>query len=1370
VHRYTQATVNGTVTTYNRPATIYATLRKDTSQALEWTLTYRDLSVDSFDVAGAEGLLAKQADRFGNAVTFSYYAGSNRLYRATDPVGRYVEFSWNTGVSPARLSSFTDWAYVSGGVVQATQTGARRSYRLFYDAGGNLIGWANPLNTSGSCPTMASNLTCLAYSSNLLTAISKRQTIATLPGGAIGTTSRDVTTQVTYRGNEVAELRDPEQAFANATGTTFARIADRKLQVVRQGTPPVSLPSTTTYGHVASTDTLGRVESVWRKLDTTQIEQRTVWNSTYPTEATSVTDNYGALLGTPARTVSFTYVGSSMGLVSRMTEPLTATTNRTTDYTYNANNDITEMVVGLNGSSTVRTITRYCYTISTCSPSGAELTMRLRIENYVDGARGGTGGNVDDVTTEYLYATIGQITTGQLVRQTRYNYDAAGTLLDFNRTGYTYDAMGNVSSQIDHYSDGLVQDYWYDRNPHGTTGVRTDLTTAYTHDTAGNRISSADPRRPIAIENGQSLAADDYVARTQYDALNRATWQQVARDPADSAAPRTSTTAYDELGVVRQATDLGGLVSASEYDRAGRATRAFEDPDGAGGSNAFVTLQTTYDAAGRVWTTKDRRQLADSSLGYSEFTYDELGRQVSAIEARTSPAALATTSDFDALDRQVALTYGAGTATEQVTSYRYDLGGRVTEQDDEFTCTRTAYDYRDLALTVSEGLAAGNPCTGTALRTLTNTHDGLARLTRSEVTAGQGVGDIVAQDTFDSAGNRLSSASYVAATGTTTSATYTVNALDQTIAEVRSDGSVSRTIYDAVGNAAHRCYWATPPDDDCKPVGSSFTNPPTRHTTTTYDARNQRIQLVDAATNATTTYDPDHNYQLKAVYIPTATGKEHQSLYAYDGRHRLTGITHQLCTISSGHSCSSTTATGSDVYSYDVNDNRTQVTEFNGSPSPSPTPIPRYYCYDAQDRLVYRNSGAACSSSAKDESYTYDAAGNRLTAPGQTFTYNDAGQLTGCTSGCGSVTYDTAGRTRSWNNWWLGYDGEGRLTTACSASGCPTTSNRVLLTYDGEGRRTQIKTTPANGTPTDLDFRYQGSSIVEERTNGTVTRQYLVDEAGAIVKLVIPAGQANAGTYLVTWNGHGDALALHKIDPVNGTLTLANTYTYSTWGAPTTATHNSIPDLGFRFLYVGQFDVQWDNALGLGLHYMQARHYSPSIGRFLQPDPTRLDPNVYTYTDGSPVTRIDPSGTRFLDWERGGAGGGFGSGGKGIFRARTWLRNVNGTPRYVTPKGFEHSFGKHAPQWFGRRTTAADRAEWARMIDKGTDSNIIVNSRLYGQPTVAHLARFENKWFAVHYYTPGATQGAAWDFAGAFAISNAKAGFLRFFHRTGSLK
>ena len=153
----------GTVTTYTRPATLYATLVKDTAiTANEFSLTYKDQSKDRFDISGSNAHLEKAEDRFGNTVTIAYSTGAN-ISTVTDPAGRVVNFTWDTAPTPHRLTQIQDWAWVSGGEVQTTATGARRSYRFFVDGSGRLAGWSDPINTTGSCPTGGSHLTCLTY-------------------------------------------------------------------------------------------------------------------------------------------------------------------------------------------------------------------------------------------------------------------------------------------------------------------------------------------------------------------------------------------------------------------------------------------------------------------------------------------------------------------------------------------------------------------------------------------------------------------------------------------------------------------------------------------------------------------------------------------------------------------------------------------------------------------------------------------------------------------------------------------------------------------------------------------------------------------------------------------------------------------------------------------------------------------------------------------------------------------------------------------------------------------------------------------------------------------------------------------------------
>ena len=1209
-HTFTNPTGSPTVT-YTRPPTLYATLTRDTAASPDrFTLTYRDQSKDVFDeLLTNKGLLKLIKDRKDVTSTLAYTGGTDRITTITDPAGRVVTFTW-TGTN---LTSIVDWANVSGGIVQTSGSG-NRTHRFFYDGSNNLVGWSDPLNMSGDCTTTASHRTCLTNTSGLLTAIAKTQTYTTLSAGTLGTATRTVTTSVAYEFADVTTITDAE-----AAATAFSHPAAGETKVVRPGTPA----SETTYGLVSAADLHGRIDSVKRKLGGGQIETETTYNTTYPIEPATIKENKGG--GALERVTNYTYQASSLGLVSRLDEPLDGTYRRYTDFTYNANNDVTKQDVYSTDAATDHTETRYCYTDTGCSTSATFPNVQAIIENYVDGTPGGTNGHVQDVITHYGYNG-----NGQRVSQSRENYQEGGALLDSVETGWTYDTYGNVTAEIRNYVNGVVDCGTDDETPNASTNARTDLKTAFTYDTAGNQASVADPRRAIAIDadidcSGPTPGADDYISRTVYDALDQAVTTRLPTTPgiADCVGPpgcREATTTYDELANIREAADINDLVTATKYDKAGRALETYEDPAAVA---AVTTSVATYDASGRALTVKDQRQVASAALGATEYDYDELGRVTEVTEAAGSSPDVSsiTHSTYDNLGREVTEEIGYGTGTGQITSSTHDIGGRMTKIDDEFTCATTTYDYRDLALTVVEGQSSGS-CSGSGLRTITNTHDGRGRVTSSEITAGQGDNDILAAPAYDAAGNQLSTSSTTA--GSTASSTFTYNLLDQLTSEIRSDGGMAtswtKANADAAGNPTDRCVWNTSPGSElCKTVGSTFTTTPAVHTSSAYDARNERVSLKIPSVGETT-YDPAHNYQLAAVYVPTASGKEHQSLYTYDALHRLTGITHQLCTISTGHACSgSPISTGSDTYSYDDNDNRTRVDEHNGAAA-----LDRYYCYDALNRVVSTRSASGCSTGLL-ESYGYDDAGNRTAAGSTTFAYDAQGQLSSCSPSCGTIAYDAAGRTSQWNSWYLTYDGEGRLASACKVSGCAT-GDKVTMRYDAEGRRVEIVTRPNGGTATTTTFRYQGDAIAQELTGGSVTRTYLTDETGAIVRFCDPDCTGANPQYLVTWNGHGDAASVWKIDTGTGALTLANSYTYTTWGSPSTTTHNSIADLGFRFLYVGRFGVTWDNSLGLGLQYMSARHYNPALGRFLQPDPSGQEDNLYGYARGNPISYIDPSG------------------------------------------------------------------------------------------------------------------------------------------------
>ena len=440
------------------------------------------------------------------------------------------------------------------------------------------------------------------------------------------------------------------------------------------------------------------------------------------------------------------------------------------------------------------------------------------------------------------------------------------------------------------------------------------------------------------------------------------------------------------------------MVTATIYDKVGRALSTFEDPPPAGG--ASQTSASTYDAAGRLLTAKDREQVADSSLGQTAYTYDELGQAITTVEASGSIVAATTKTVYDDLGRvtceQLGWTSGtceAATGAGQTTLTTYDPGDRVTVVDDEFTCTKTTVDSRGLATSNVEGYDPGT-CSGGTTRTTSNSYDGLGRLTNSTVGS-----DVLEAPTYDSVGNRLSTSATTSSV--TTSSAFTLNPLDQVIAEIRSDAgtatSWTKTNYDPAGNATDRCVWNTNPGSEaCKAVGGSYTTAPAVNTTTAYDARDNRVSLKVPGIGETT-YDPAHNYAVDKIYTPTKLDgsshvvAEHLTDYGYDSRHRLTSIDASVCPVTADtHTCTSTAvATASDTYVYDDNDNRTSVAESKDGGSA----VTVTYCYDALNRLTAAKLTTTCATSPT-ETYAYDSAGNLTQAGTSSYFWNSAaGQL-----------------------------------------------------------------------------------------------------------------------------------------------------------------------------------------------------------------------------------------------------------------------------------------------------------------------------------------------------------------------------------------
>jgi RHS repeat-associated protein len=168
--------------------------------------------------------------------------------------------------------------------------------------------------------------------------------------------------------------------------------------------------------------------------------------------------------------------------------------------------------------------------------------------------------------------------------------------------------------------------------------------------------------------------------------------------------------------------------------------------------------------------------------------------------------------------------------------------------------------------------------------------------------------------------------------------------------------------------------------------------------------------------------------------------------------------------------------------------------------------------------------------------------------------------------------------------------------------------NGATLSYDPAGRLFQT----VGSTTT--RFLYEGSQMIGEYNASGVIQQRYVPGPNLDEPLVWYSGASQSGGGARQWliaDRKGSVIAVAN---ASGTTVGVNTYDDS--GMPGPA------NIG-RFQYDG---TPWIPEAGL--YHMRARAYSPTLGRFMQPDPTGyadgLNFNAFAHND--PVNGKDPSG------------------------------------------------------------------------------------------------------------------------------------------------
>jgi RHS repeat-associated protein len=682
---------------------------------------------------------------------------------------------------------------------------------------------------------------------------------------------------------------------------------------------------------------------------------------------------------------------------------------------------------------------------------------------------------------------------------------------------------------------------------------------------------------------------------------------------ANGARVTSSTTVYDGSGRPVKVTDALGHSRTTAYTRDGLVARTTDQPATQSNGIALTHVSSnTYDAAGNLTKVTDAAgQVAgtaylndnlpdsfyDGEGNRTVYGYDGVGNPTkvyspaAVAKASINPSGTPTTNAFTADNLLLTSTVpvsGDGVTTRRQTTYSYDGGGRKTGQS---TATVTGpgtqpgrqqtFTYSPADRLVSQsgtnpgGSAATVATTYDAAGHVTSVSEGGASVTGTYYLDGRPrsvtAGSRTAGYAYDGAG-RPTGRTVVPAGGTARSTTYAYG----------DAGLVGVMASDVVGGA---------------------------RTTFAYDAAGRRTAEVDP-NGVTITNAYNHDDTLASHFVMKGETPVARWGYFYDNNRRQT--TGQVVS----KAVDGSAVLGSFTYAYDRAGRLSSVTAFNVS-----------------------------------RSVTWDQNSNRTSLGTATFTYNADDTLA---SGADPLsanqtvrphTQDSSGRLSSDGCSTFAYDGLDRMTSAttggATATGCrsglvPTTTQ---YTYDGLGRQKATATPNSQGPATEMSSTFYdgwGSSVAVESNRSLPDTSYALDPEGVPKALTggLYLADDGMGSVSSVTNGAGSPTCQAAFDP------FGNPWYISTVHSPAPPSEQvcysgSSPAGANSAFYRG---ARRDRTTGT--YQFGARVYDPIKGSFLTSDTfgaapagtdlsIGVDPltrNLYSYVNGDPLNRIDPSG------------------------------------------------------------------------------------------------------------------------------------------------
>lgn len=662
--------------------------------------------------------------------------------------------------------------------------------------------------------------------------------------------------------------------------------------------------------------------------------------------------------------------------------------------------------------------------------------------------------------------------------------------------GYGYDAQNNLSSVT--YPDGATRRYRYDNAdfPHALTGLVDAKGSRYSHweyDAQGRTIASQHANGvdhvTLAYGNHVTTVTDARGNVTQYHHDGKLGLPRITalEGQCSQCATDNKAIAYDDNGFVRQRTDFNNNVTRFTHNARGLETSRTE----ASNTGQARTVSTQ-------WSTDFRLPVQISEPGKTtSYTYDSNGNRLSQTVTDTATGESRTTHWTYNQYGQVLTKDGPRTNVSDVTHYRYDSQGNLSQVtnalgqtvqitdhdangnplrlvDANGVVTTLAYDARQRL--ISRTVAAGTASAATT----TFTYDPVGQLTKVTLPNGAwlsyayddahrlvGIQDAQGNHidyTLDAMGNRVKEQVFAADNSLIRKHSRQYNQLNRLVADINGVGDSTHYEYDANGNrtaAEDAAGNRTAYQYDALDRLSQTTDAKNGVTHYSYDPLDHLTQVIDPR-GVTTTYDYDAFGDVLAVHSPDA---------------------------------------GTTTYTYDAAGNRVTQTDARG--------IQSSYTYDALNRLT----AIHYPDSSEDIAFTYDEGTygkGQLTTivdPSGTthYSYGPRGNLLSQDQTEGSVTLTTS----------YSYDAADNLKTMTYPSGMV-----LSFTRDSMGQITKLSVNINGSVQTVADnIQYQAFGPVKGLTYGNgiqLTKQF--DLAGRLAEQTADPVQHLSWSYANTGN------------------------------------------------------------------------------------------------------------------------------------------------------------------------------------------------------------------------------------------------------------